>query len=157
MREKYFHQTHPQIESKGGKFDNISKTEYSDEEYLRPLQDFFKEHKRPPTATEIDELSKKNLAPSRSAYWQRYGSLNEAFKVADMPEANKSPKIWEIGEIREKMKEYVKNFQIIHEGKFPTREDIKRDSVRGLCPPYYAISRHYKGLKRCYNMLFGKT
>jgi hypothetical protein len=156
MKFEFFNQTHSRIPSRGKKFDDLAREKFKDEEYLIPLRAFFEENHRSPTATEIDQLSQKNLAPTANTYLKRWLTLNAAFKAAGLPEGNPSKGEIPAENLKIKMRDYVVRFQHLHPGQFPKREDIVRDSKLGLCPSIRYIYDHYGGLKKYYQIMFGR-
>jgi hypothetical protein len=140
---------HPREEGR-----EFGEPKYTDDELIGFLQNFARKHGRSPKVKEFEELSRQNLAPSPNIYSRR-GGWNWFLERAEL-QLNTKNRNWEQGEVRAMIISYVKDFQVKNPGKWPTMADINRDTKLGLCPPHPAVTKYYKSVSNCLQILCGK-
>jgi len=88
---------------------------YTRQELLRLLQDLAQELGKTPTTAELDSAAEY---PSKSTYTLRFGSWNEAVKLANL-EPNR-PSKYSDEELSQRLAEFAEET-----GKTPTHEDVR--------------------------------
>lgn len=111
----------------------MSKSHYTNDELIKILQDFYKEHSRSPMMKDF-----KNKEPSASLIKCRFGSWNNALKKAGL-ELNKTKK-----EIytKQQLLDFLKEFYELY-GYVPTHRDLTNKGY----PTFYAYKKHFGSFK----------
>ncbi len=112
-------------------FRPTSRQKYSREELLDFLRKFHKENERLPTNDELDELSRKREGPCSRTYFNRFGGILHAGKIAGLGCEDAGNRIDTKNDLLRVMKKFAEDF-LKENDRYPSAQEANRKFSRAM-------------------------